>query len=659
MSYGICVGQVHDYCSFGLEENMPIESDDYENYQRYTGEHEAEKIRATLEGIITGMLIDNELSTIEIEKLKAWCADNYGYIDIPSYSELLHIIFNKNDVAIKIDDFINIYKTITTDNKRFNDITISIQKLHGILHGILLDGIISTEELNGLLVWMNSNLNMKGTYPYDEIYSLVYENINHNEGQNLLKVYFSQFINISYTAIDKSDIEKLRQSTPIPLICAREPHIEFKNKEFCFTGISSQDKKRNEIIDIIGNVGGRYNNNVTNSTDYLIIGDKNNPSWAYVTYGRKTEKAIELRKYGHITLVKETDFWNTINAHQNNQENTHGEKDISYSLEKSHNNTSKRNAKISIYELIDKIHDDIKGLIWYGDGKLKNYQNVKEAEKIKAVAGPFTVTLSVTDDNDTEPSLILISEPIIEPVMGEHIGSLKGKRLAYLDLTAKKRWKYFQYLQNPYQLTDIEYMLILYYGLERHLVYGDFNSAFNAIQKLREIYLDDRFQRDSLSALAFSSILRSKINDTRDYFEKMSAQHRIDMYFEYLLYCYYHFNIPLTPYYIMKIARGFGYNKVYIEKYPETFGKNIESILIKKYNDDKLHIHQFVNEDDIRLLSRKRMYIVENVSLRGIEYEYYNISEIENFRNIITEIINTSHEITKKEIGDSQRKNKQ
>ena len=52
---------------------------------------------------------------------------------------------------------------------------------------------------------------------------------------------------------------------------------------------------------------------ISKKTDYLIIGDTNNACWSYACYGRKVEKALDLRKSGHtIVLVHEFDVFDAI-----------------------------------------------------------------------------------------------------------------------------------------------------------------------------------------------------------------------------------------------------------------------------------------------------------------------------------------------------------
>jgi hypothetical protein len=50
--------------------------------------------------------------------------------------------------------------------------------------------------------------------------------------------------------------------------------------------------------------------------DYLVIGAQSSPAWAYSTYGRKIERAIELRDRGiDIIILHEDDFISQAERH--------------------------------------------------------------------------------------------------------------------------------------------------------------------------------------------------------------------------------------------------------------------------------------------------------------------------------------------------------
>jgi hypothetical protein len=127
---------------------------------------------------------------------------------------------------------------------------------------------------------------------------------------------------------------------------------------------------------------------------------------------------------------------------------------------------------------------------------------------------------------------------------------------------------------------------------------------------------------------------------------------------DFLLYFHYYLEIPLSAVSIMQVGEYLGYKKVYISKYPEVFERNIRSILITRYNDNKLYIQRLVNDKDIKTLNKQTIHPFMNITLKKIVCNYYKISKITEFKNTITEIIALAHEITKKEISDSRRNNK-
>jgi len=290
---------------------------DLHEYRRYTIKSEIDKAFHTLEGILKGINIDNEIDKHEVTELKNWCGTHYDLVGRAPLNEVIPFILKITDDNIitkeEYDDLKWICTNLTTKNKYYDVVTSDIQRLQGVLHGILADNKITKEELIGLQEWISEHDDMIGVYPYDEIDSLLFkvldDNIVTDDEQKLLEVYFSQFIDLSQTQINTEELDKLRKEINLPAICTMNPEIVFNGNTFCFTGISPKGN-RDCIIEKINELNGNYNDIVIKNTKYLIIGDKNNPCWAFSCYGRKVEKAIDYRKNGKdIQIVKEIDFW--------------------------------------------------------------------------------------------------------------------------------------------------------------------------------------------------------------------------------------------------------------------------------------------------------------------------------------------------------------
>lgn len=90
------------------------------------------------------------------------------------------------------------------------------------------------------------------------------------------------------------------------------PSVIFEKKSFCFTG-KFITGTRQECNDAVSELGSIPQSNVTTSTDYLIIGNEANSSWAHSNYGRKIERAMMLRMdNGKPLIISEADWVSVI-----------------------------------------------------------------------------------------------------------------------------------------------------------------------------------------------------------------------------------------------------------------------------------------------------------------------------------------------------------
>lgn len=301
----------------GLWRKKVIDKEKLWEIRKYTSRAEVEKAFNTLNGLVEGVKIDGIINDIEVQELENWCNLYYDLSDIAPFNEL--IPFVKNICADKIitedeyNDLVWLIKQVSSENQYYDVITAKIQELEGIFHGILADNEITDVEIKNLENWLFDNEDLIGIYPFDEIEALIMgiteDGVITEQERNYLKLFLSDFVKEKDSkTINFDEINKLRNEITISGICTINPLIEFKDKQFCFTGIS-KNFKRKDLEEKINKLGGIYRDNITQKTDYLIIGEDSNPCWAYSCYGRKVEKAVNMRKEGSkISIVKEIDF---------------------------------------------------------------------------------------------------------------------------------------------------------------------------------------------------------------------------------------------------------------------------------------------------------------------------------------------------------------
>jgi len=287
-------------------------------YLRFTGRQQRDTALHVLEGFILGIGMDRVVNPAEHREFREWIYshEKLGNQDI-AFRELLKTLKAAlADGKLEPEEISDLHALCQrAKGDGFYDlVTHAIQELHGILHGVVADLIINEAELRELQGWLEEYENLKGLWPVTEIESVVVKvlaDTRIDEGEHRMMLhYFAEFT-------PNRDIHrKLPALLPTELViagvCAADPAIQVSGKIFCFTGISSKGP-RSLFATEVNQRGGGFTDSMREDVDYLIIGDEGNPCWAFSCYGRKVERAVQMRKTGHrLLLVHERDFWDAI-----------------------------------------------------------------------------------------------------------------------------------------------------------------------------------------------------------------------------------------------------------------------------------------------------------------------------------------------------------
>lgn len=292
---------------------------DPKTIQIITSKSQADKAINSLKGILLGINLDNVVNSDEIKELKNWVKKHHELVLRNPFREFMLLIDSiaEKDLEITetIEDLFWLCQKYESDNYYYNAVTTDLQTLQGLCHGILADGEITDKEIFDLDKWLDDNEHLNTYYPYDEIRSLVLSIISDGkvtEDERLvLKAYFSEFVNLTNNDIQQK-IKEDTKEVKISGLCTSEPVVDFDGKTFCITGVLKNETKES-LKQKITNLGGITTDSVTKKTDYLVVADNGNPAWAFSCYGRKVEKAVNMRKDGHvITLIHEFDLYDAI-----------------------------------------------------------------------------------------------------------------------------------------------------------------------------------------------------------------------------------------------------------------------------------------------------------------------------------------------------------
>jgi hypothetical protein len=291
------------------------------DFRIFSGFQELAKLADNLLGIVSVMTRNTPLSNEEKEYLNNWIIryENKDSKTKTAYKEIFTFTRNLLRDGIITDEEI---QELSWLNEQFQGsgsyalaATTDMRILHGMLQGALADGEISTDEAEYISDWIQEHTGLKGTWPYDEIETLLVhvlkDKIITDAENELLSSMFTNFIKDDEHAVIQNPL--LFTETMVTTVCATDPQIEFTpDKLFCFTGISIKGT-RAEFAEVVEKRGALFTDAVTKNLDYLIIGADGNPCWTFSCYGRKIEKAISYRKKGsQLQIIHEADFWDAL-----------------------------------------------------------------------------------------------------------------------------------------------------------------------------------------------------------------------------------------------------------------------------------------------------------------------------------------------------------
>jgi NAD-dependent DNA ligase len=290
--------------------------DDHADYFHFTGPRRLEMAMHTLHGLVEGIRADSSVNDEEVKRLIQWMTAHQEFADIHPFDEVIKAIHRVTADGVidadERDDLMWLARQFDAGNNLFDVVTADMQRLHGFLCGIVADRVISETELMALSVWLDEHTHLQSCWPYDELVAVVADvlrdgKIDDGEHARLL-AFFSEFdCDGEHKAVSSLDPQ-----LTIGGVCAMCPEITFLNHLFCFTG-SSQRGPRTYLAGIVEQRGGIFKPNVTNETNYLIIGADGNPCWAYACYGRKVEQAVKRRRDGQrLQIIHEYDFWDAV-----------------------------------------------------------------------------------------------------------------------------------------------------------------------------------------------------------------------------------------------------------------------------------------------------------------------------------------------------------
>jgi NAD-dependent DNA ligase len=183
----------------------------------------------------------------------------------------------------------------------------AIDQLIGICSGIAADGELNNAEIAFLSTWLSNNQDVCTEFPGKQITERIADVladgvVTAEERADLLELL--QQISGNFF-VETGAAEAEAAAVPGDAVEA----IIFEGRRFCFTGKFAYGTRKQCEQAVIAR-GGFAEASVTLALDYLVLGAGVSKDWKHESYGRKIERALELRDGGvaRPVIVAEKDW---------------------------------------------------------------------------------------------------------------------------------------------------------------------------------------------------------------------------------------------------------------------------------------------------------------------------------------------------------------
>ncbi len=185
-----------------------------------------------------------------------------------------------------------------------------IDELIGICRGVLADGAVVIEEAQFLLDWMVRHKRLAKEFPYTVLFPRITAMLEDNQlDQDEERELIELLVQVSGEPIpprkDEHEVDTWESASATPFT---EPvKIFHAEREFVVTG-RCVCGTRSEVEGQIISLGGSVARQVTNKTDYVIVGTGGSKAWSHSSYGNKIKDALRINanaRAAKVSIVSE------------------------------------------------------------------------------------------------------------------------------------------------------------------------------------------------------------------------------------------------------------------------------------------------------------------------------------------------------------------
>jgi len=193
---------------------------------------------------------------------------------------------------------------------RANEQDKAVDQLTGICAGIISDGVVNQKEADFFADWVKLHAPLQPAWPFSDILGrldrIFADGVCDEEEREELRQVMSALCGAKDEAAAGESY-----STTLPLDTP-PPAVTFSGKRFHVTGQFAFGS-RSKVLKAIERQGGIGLDATPNrETNYLVIGIFASQKWATASFGRKIQRAVELRESGSGIAIIGEEHWKSF-----------------------------------------------------------------------------------------------------------------------------------------------------------------------------------------------------------------------------------------------------------------------------------------------------------------------------------------------------------
>lgn len=221
---------------------------------------------------------------------------------------------------------------------------------------------------------------------------------------------------------------------------------------------------------------------------------------------------------------------------------------------------------------------------------------------------------------------------------------------SYSAFSPEARYQYLNWLRDITQPTNLSYVFLYFYGLERHLLVGDYDAAVDEIARLLEAHPKKSFIQYASRSLVVASLAKGRLDVVERVPSLLSEEIDETLAIRIIK------GTSMTPEDVIEISSRVGFkNKRYINMYPEIFKQELQK-QIDLYEDQFGNLLSTFKIDDFK---RVQSSAFANLSIpeRVRQVKVPVILDDKRFSDGILQMLRSAHDGVKSKLssGDIDR----